>query len=138
MNETPAYTEFHPRWYRPRVSTYWWLWRWPYLKFIIRELSSLSVVSFVVMALLQLSALRRGPQAYAEFQELVKHPFLIALAAVSLFFVVFHAITWFNLTPSAMPVRVKGKRLPDFLVAAPNYVVWLVLSGAVAWVVLGG
>jgi hypothetical protein len=28
MNEIPAYTAYQPRWYRPRVSTYWWLWQW--------------------------------------------------------------------------------------------------------------
>ena len=26
-----AYTEYHPRWYRRRVSTWWWLARWSYL-----------------------------------------------------------------------------------------------------------
>ena len=40
---TPAYTEFHPRWYRPKITTYWWLGRWPYVKFILRELSSVAV-----------------------------------------------------------------------------------------------
>jgi fumarate reductase subunit C len=53
-----------------------------------------------------------------------------------LFFVVFHSITWFNLTPSAMPVRLGGKRLPAFLVAAPSYVAWAVVSAIVAWLVL--
>jgi fumarate reductase subunit C len=61
---------------------------------------------------------------------------VIALSVISLFFVVFHTFTWFNLTPRAMVIRLRGKRLPDFLVAAPNYVVWVVVSGAVAWLVL--
>src|SRR5712692_8523102 len=34
---TPAYTLNHPRWYRKRVSTYWWLQRWEYLRFVLRE-----------------------------------------------------------------------------------------------------
>ena len=50
-NPAPHYTEYHPRWYRPRVSTYWWLGRWPYLRFILRELSSLAVAFFVVLTL---------------------------------------------------------------------------------------
>ena len=39
MSQAPAYTEYHPRWYRRRVSTYWWMGRWSYLVFILRELS---------------------------------------------------------------------------------------------------
>src|SRR5215467_9876422 len=56
-----AYTEFHPRWYRPRVSVYWWLGEWQYLRFILRELSSVFVAAFVIVTLLGLRALRNGP-----------------------------------------------------------------------------
>jgi len=136
MKETPVYTEYHPRWYRARVSTYWWIRQWKYLKFILRELSSLSVAYFVVLTLLQLRALSRGPASYAAFQEWLKSPIVMALNVVSLLFVLFHTITWFNLTPSAMPVRVRGKRLPDWMIAAPNYVAWLALSAVIAWLIL--
>ena len=131
-----AYTEYHPRWYRPHVSVYWWLGQWQYLKFIIRELSSVFVAAVVVMTLLQLRALRNGPEAYARFEHKLQSPIVIAGSLISLFFVVFHSITWFNLTPRAMPVRFNGKRLPEWMVAAPNYVVWLVVSGIVSWLVL--
>jgi fumarate reductase subunit C len=138
MNQIPAYTEYHPRWYRPRVSTYWWLWRWAYLKFILRELSSVFVAYFVVLTLLQLWALNQGPEAYAAFQEWLRTPHVIALNGVSLFFVLFHTITWFNLAPRAMVVRVRGQRVPDLLIAGANYVAWLVVSVATAWLILRG
>ena len=130
------YTEFHPRWYRPPVSVYWWLKQRQYLTFILRELSSVFVALFVVMTLFQLWALKKGPEAYAQFQQWLQSPLVIALSIIGLFFVVFHSITWFNLTPSAMPVRLGGKRLPAFLVAAPSYVAWAVVSAIVAWLVL--
>ncbi len=136
MKETPVHTEYHPRWYRAPVSTYWWTLQWKYLKFILRELSSLFVAYFVVLTLLQLRALSRGPASYAAFQEWLKSPIVMALNVVSLLFVLFHTITWFNLTPSAMPVRVRGKRLPDWMIAAPNYVAWLALSAVIAWLIL--
>lgn len=134
--EAPLYTEYHPRWYRPRVSVYWWLGQWQYLKFILRELSSVFVGLVVVMTLLQLRALRGGPEAYARFQHRLSSPAIIVVSAVSLFFVFFHTITWFNLAPSAMAARVRGKRIPNWLVAAPNYAVWVVASGAITWLVL--
>jgi fumarate reductase subunit C len=138
MNQTPAYSAHQLRWYRPRVSTYWWLWRWAYLKFILRELSSVFVAYVVVLILLQLHALRQGQDAYAAFQAWLKTPWVLALNAVSLFFVVFHTVTWFNLAPRAMVVRMRGKRLPDRLVAGSNYAVWLMASVIVAWLILRG
>jgi fumarate reductase subunit C len=136
QHKSPIYTEFHPRWYRPRVSVYWWLGQWRYMKFILRELSSVFVAMAVAMTLLQLRALQRGPEAYARLQHRLQTPAVITLSVISLFFVVFHTFTWFNLTPKAMVVRLRGKRLPDFWVAAPNYVMWILVSGAVAWLVL--
>ena len=132
----PAYTEFHPRWYRPRVSVYWWLGEWRYLRFILRELSSVFVAAFVIVTLLGVRALRNGPAAYARFLHRLQTPTAIVLSTISLFFVLFHTITWFNLAPRAMAIRLRGKRLPDIVIAAPNYVLWLVVSVAVGWLVL--
>ncbi len=114
---------------------YWWLGQRQYLKFILRELSSVFVALFVVETLFQLAALKNGPQAYLDFQSFLESPFVIALNVVALLFVMFHAITWFNLAPSAMPVRLGGKRVPDFLVAAPSYVMWVAVSVFVGWMI---
>ena len=130
------YTPYHPRWYRMRVSTYWWLWKWDYLKFVLRELSSIFVAYFVVITLLQIHSLSRGPEAYARFEERTRNPLMIALNAISLLFVLFHTITWFNLAPRAIVARVGGKRVPDILIAGSIYVAWLVISAAVAWFIL--
>jgi fumarate reductase subunit C len=138
MKETPAYTAYHPTWYHQRVSTYWWLWQFTYLKFILRELSSVPVAYFVVLTLLQLRVLTQGPEAYAVFQEWLQTPFAIALNGISFVFVLFHTITWFNLTPRALAVRVHGKRVPDLLIAGSNYVAWLIVSAVVAWLILRG
>ena len=138
MRSASGYTEYHPRWYRKRVSTYWWLHSWAYFKFILREISSVAVAYFIVLTLFQIRALTRGPEAYAEFENLLESPLIIILSAISFLFVVFHAITWFNLTPRAVAIRIGGKRLPDLLIAAPNYAAWVLISAAVAWFVLGG
>jgi fumarate reductase subunit C len=138
MKPNPAYTEFHPKWYRSRVSTYWWGRRWAYLKFILRELSSVFVAYFVVVLLLQMRALVQGPIAYAAFQEWLKKPLLVALNTVSFFFVMFHTITWFNLAPKAIVLRLGGKRVSSWLIAATNYLGWLVVSAVMGWLILGG
>lgn len=134
----PGSAQVLPKMYRTRMSTYWWLGRWPYLKFILRELSSVFVAWFVIMTLLQIDALRRGPADYMEFQEWLRNPVVIALNIISFFFVIFHAVTWFNLAPKAMAIRAGGRRVPAVLIAGPNYIAWVAISAAVAWLLLRG
>lgn len=129
-------TEYLPKSYRTRVSTYWWLSRWAYLKFILRELSSVFVAWTVVVTLLQILALTRGPADYAELQNWLRSPLLVTLNAVSFGFVVLHSATWFHLTPKTMVVRLRGTRLPSLAIAVPAYVAWVVVSALVAWILL--
>jgi fumarate reductase subunit C len=136
MNSQAAPPEFHPRWYRQRVSTWWWLGEWHYLKFILRELSSLSAAWFVMLTLFQLRALSHGPEAYSRLASWLQSPVVITLNLIAFCFVLFHAITWLNLAPRAMPLRIHGKRVPEFLVAAPNYAVWILVSGIVGWLLV--
>jgi succinate dehydrogenase subunit C len=138
MNQPTTYTPYHPRWHRTRVSTYWWMQRAPYLIFILRELSSIFVAWFVVYLLGLVRALSQGESSYRQFLDWSGSPFILLLNLVSLFFVVFHAVTWFNLAPKAMVVHVGRTRVPGFLVAASNYFAWAVASALVAWLLLGG
>ena len=131
-------TEYVPKSYHPRLSTYWWLARWPYLKFILREVSSVFVAWFVVVTLLQIRAVAGGPEDYAEFQQWLRSPIILSLNAVSFLFIMFHAVTWFNLASKAMAIRVAGRRLPGPAITAPNYAGWVVISAAIAWILLRG
>lgn len=133
---SPTYTEFHPRWYRPQISTYWWLGKWAYVKFILRELSSVAVAWTVAIILLQVLALIRGPEAYLKFQHAMSAPWMIALNVIAFAFLLLHSITWFNLAPKAMVVRIGGKRLPAALISGPQYLAWIVISAIVVAIIV--
>ena len=124
----------HPRMYKPRTPIFWWTSKWSYIKFITRELTSVFVAGYAVVLLFQLRALLHGPEAYINFSAWLKTPFSIAFHAIALLFVIFHSITWFNLAPKALVVRLGKKTLPGFLIALSNYAAWLVLSAMIAWV----
>ena len=138
MSDLSHYTAYHPRWYRRRMSVWWWLKDRAYTKFVLREVTSVFVAFFAMLYLWQLRAVAQGPDAYARFLARLKTPPFLILDAVALLFVLFHTITWFNLTPTAMVVRMKGKRVPDRIVAGSNYVVWVILSGILAWIFTRG
>jgi fumarate reductase subunit C len=138
MSEKASYTPYHPRWYRPRMSTWWWMKRWSYFGFILRELSSVFVAWFVVYFLLLVCAVAGGEQSYESFLGWSAHPAVLVLNVVGLFFVGFHAVTWFNLAPQAMVVHWKGKKVPGKWIAASNYLAWALVSVLTAWLILGG
>ena len=138
MSADVRYTPYHPRWYRPRVSVWWWLQSRSYTGFVLRELTSVFVAFFALVLLWQIRALGQGPDAYARVLARLRSPLFVTLNALALASVLFHSITWFNLAPTAMVVRLRGKRVPDLVVAGANYVAWLVLSAAVAALLLRG
>ena len=131
MNRNAAYTPYHPRWHRQHVSTYWWLGRRSYFLFILRELSSLAVAWFVGVLLLLVRAVSRGAPGYEQFLEWARHPVVLALNIACFAFLCLHAVTWFNLAPQAMVVRVGGWRVPGWIIAASNYAALAVTTAIV-------
>jgi fumarate reductase subunit C len=136
MKQAPIYTLYHPKWYRKRVSTWWWTERWRSFKFILRELSSLAVIYFAGLLLWLLWSLGQGVESYNDFLAWMKEPWMIAFNVIALVFVLYHSITWFNLAPKAMPLRMGGRRLPEWMIATPNYIVWIAISAVIVWLIL--
>ena len=122
--------------YLPSMPTFWWLQTQPFR--MLRELSSIFVAYLVVITLMQVQALTKGPAAYEELQAWLASPIMVILSAVGLLLLLLHSFTWFNLTPRAIVIRWGGKKVPEAMIIAPNYVAWLVISVFVTWVVLGG
>jgi fumarate reductase subunit C len=128
---SPVYTENHPRWLRQRLSTYWWLGKWPYVKFILREISSVFVAWFVIYLLLLVRAIARGDSEYQAFiVGFSRHPVVLALNIVSFLFITFHAITWFAVAPQAIVAHMGTKKVPSFMIAAGHYGAWFAVSAA--------
>ncbi len=132
----PQYSQFQPKPYRPRMSAFWYFDRWPYLLFVLREISSFFVAYFAVLVLVQIYALSADPTVYAAFQACMRNPLMIILNAVTLLFMLLHAATWFNLVPRVMAREMTGRQLSDLMVAAPNYFVFFGASVIIALFIL--
>ena len=133
MPQRFPYTDYHPTWQRRRMSTYWWLERRTYVAFVAREVSSVFIAWAVVFLLMLVRAVAQGPDSYREFLSWAATPALLLLNVVSLAFILFHAITWFNLAPAALVVHVRGRKLPGRFIAASNYAEFIAACAVIAW-----
>lgn len=123
--------------YRQPVSPFWWLRRRSYLLFALRELSCLFVAWFVTYLLLLITAINAGEDRYQQFLSRNTNPALLLLNIIALLFLVLHAATWFNQTPQAIVMRIRGQRVPRYSIVMSMYLLWAMLSAVVAWIVLG-
>jgi fumarate reductase subunit C len=124
--------------YRKPVPTFWWLRRRSYIVFALRELSCLFVAWFVVFLLLLVRAVGAGEDRYKQLLTMAAGPWMWLLNVITLLFVLLHAVTWFHLTPQAIVLRVRGRRMARNWILASLYVCWVMLSGVASWIVLGG
>ena len=127
-------TDLRP--YRPRVSTWWWTRKRSYFVFVMRELSSIFIAWFVAYLLLFVYDVGQDEAAYQRFLDWAAAPWVVAINVVALAFVLLHTVTWFNLTPQAMEVRLAGRPVPKFHIVAGQYTGLVVVSAFVLWLVL--
>jgi fumarate reductase subunit C len=122
--------------YRRPVPTWWWVRKRSYFVFVMRELSSLFVAWLVVYLLMFLSAVGRSESAYDDFLDWASTPWVVALNVIALLFLALHVVTWFNLTPQAMAVKMGSRPAPPALVIASQYAGLAVTSVLVVWLVV--
>ena len=121
--------------YRRPISVWWWTRKRSYFLFVMRELSSLFIAWFVLYLLLLIRAVAHGEAAYDDFLDTAASPWLVAVNLVAFGFVVLHTVTWFSLTPKAMVVSLRGRRLPAAVIIGAQYAGLAVVSALVYWLV---
>ena len=108
---------------RPMPAT-WWLHNIHLKLFMIRELTSLFVAGYAVF-LLVLIAKVNDPAA---FSDTLLCPGALIFQIIALPFVLFHSVTWFNLTPKAIVLFRGEDRVSPVWIAGAHYALWAVLS----------
>jgi len=117
-----------------REATSEWIFRHPrYLRYMVREFSCLFIGGWTLMMVWGLRQLAEGPQAWAAFLEALRSPASVGFHLVALAFAAYHSVTWFNLTPKALPLQVGEEFVPDGAIAGAHFGAWAVLSLAILY-----
>jgi fumarate reductase subunit C len=117
-----------------RAITSEWIFRHPrYVRYMVREFSCLFIGGWTLLMVWGLKALSEGPAAWAAFLELLKSPASIAFHLLTLAFAAYHSVTWFNLTPKALPLQLGEEFVPDRAISGAHFAAWAIVSAALLY-----
>jgi fumarate reductase subunit C len=114
--------------YLRKVERSWWLRQPRYVRYMIRELTSLFVGLYCALLVVGLIRLTQGQAAWDGFVTAFSSPPGVVFQLVCLVFAIYHSVTWFALTPKAMPLVVKGEPVPGIVIVGAHYVAWAMVS----------
>ena len=108
-----------------KVKTYirpmegWWR-RNPYfLRYMIREGSSVFLAIYTVILLVGLYRLTQGEAAWEGWRAALTSPLSLVFHWAALLTVGYHAYTWWKVAPKTAPdIRIAGRPLPEMVITA--------------------
>ena len=122
--------------YPRQRSKAWFLKRWPYRIFVLRELSAVFLAAYMVLLLVLVMKVHDGDHSLKNFENTLKSPGLLALSSIALLFALLHSVTWFQAVPKALPLRRGENKIPARLLIGVHYVAMLALCAVVLVVAL--
>ena len=137
MTTEARYTLYHPKWYRRPVSVWWWLSSWRYMKFVLRELTSVPVAIFSLLTLWQVPLSRERARSLRPFRDV---DVVFSRHRAQRSDLRCRLVSRADVVPSGPQgdgSSSLGKTRSDLLIIVSNYIGWVVVSAVVAWFWLG-
>lgn len=115
----------------------WWLRSRAYVLFMVREFTSVFIAAYLVIFLIFLQRIAAGPASYESYLRWLAQPAMLAFHLVALAAALYHSVTWLELTPMTVVIRIRGRRIPAPMMVAANVAAWVAVSVLIAWIVVG-
>ena len=115
-----------------RPMSGWWR-RNPYfVRYMIRETSSVFLAIYAVILLVGLLRLTQGESAWDAWRAALASPGSLVFHWLALLMVGYHAYTWWKVAPKTAPdLRVAGRPLPELVITAGGWIATLGTSALV-------
>jgi fumarate reductase subunit C len=114
--------------YVRKLKRGWWLGQRRYVVYMVRELTSLFVGVYCALLVVGLVRLAQGRAAWDAFLAALASPPGILLQLLCLAFAAYHSVTWFAVTPKAMPLTLGGEPVPAKAIVGMHYGAWALVS----------
>ena len=126
---------------RPYVRSMdgWWRRNPVYLRYMLREATSVFVALYALLLLYGLYTLTLGAAAFEAWLASLRHPLYLVFHLFAFAAAVLHALTWFHVAPKAMPVIYIGaRRVADRSVVVAQFLIFALITALLLGVALGG
>ena len=114
--------------YIPKQSRWWWTRNPFFIRYMIREGTSIFVLVYSVLLIFGLYQLKQGEAGWQLWLSLLNHPVVIVFNLLALAATLYHAATWFKLAPKIIVVRFGEWKLPEPLMVVGQWVGLVLIS----------
>ncbi len=115
--------------YIRKVSkTTWFLSQPRYKRYMAREVTCIFIFAYTFLLIWALGSLANGEEAFAAFLDTLNSPLGILFNLAALVVTAYHSISWFNVTPQAMPIQRGEEFVPGNIIVGAHYGGWAVVS----------
>jgi fumarate reductase subunit C len=98
------------------------------MRYMAREITCIFIAVYSVLLVVGIVRLAQGREPYEQFLNALQSPLSVVFHVLALAFSVYHSITWFNLSPKALPIQIGERFLPSGVIAGLHYVAWIVIT----------
>jgi fumarate reductase subunit C len=109
-----------------------------YVRYMLREATCLFIGLYAFVLMVGLYRLSEGPMAFDAYLAALWSPAGQLMSFIILLMAIIHSVSWFNLTPKAMPVWIGERQAPDWIIIGVHYAGWIVVSVVVLLLALAG
>jgi len=95
---------------------------------MLREFSAAFIGAYVLMLVIGFLRLNQGRAAYESWLAAVSSPAGVLFGLAAFCFAIYHSITWFGVTPKAMPIRYRGRAVRPAVIVGAHWLGWAVVS----------
>ena len=113
---------------REMSKTTWFLSQPRYKRYMAREVTCIFIFAYTFLLIVALARLAQGPDAFQEFLDALRSPLGVLFNVAVLIATVYHSMSWFNVTPQAMPIQMGEEFVSGKIIVSAHYGAWAVVS----------
>ena len=121
---------------RQSIGAMWWLSRRAYFLIFLREITSVFIAAYTVLLIILIGKVGGDKTSYDAYFAFFISPGLLTFHLLAFMFAVLHSITFFNLIPKGIAIRIGQRRVHPALISGFHYAAWFVVTAGVLLVVL--
>jgi fumarate reductase subunit C len=109
-------------------KTTWFLRQPRYMRYMAREVTCIFIFAYTFLLIWGLGSLAQGPDAFDAFVQTLGSPLGVLFNVAVFIATVYHSMSWFDVTPQAMPIQRGEEFVPGNIIVNAHYGAWAVVS----------